>query len=166
MDIVTYDFHQIIRNYIPGLDYSNYTNKEKVEIMEWIMSETMDNIADELPVRQIVYAGMYHRELSIPAGTVLTGKIHPLPHIFSLVKGKLIVLKDDGIILVEAPFSFTVEADTKKIGYAVTDCICTTVNTTEKTTIEEAEAESLVDSDLKWVANLYKEHIGLIQCQV
>jgi len=163
VDIVNYDFHNIIKNYIPGLDYYQYTNKQKIEIMEWIMLETMENIAAELPVRQIVFGGMYHRELSVPGGTVLTGKLHPLPHIFTLVKGKLIILKDDGIILVEAPFSFTVEADTKKIGYAVTDCICTTVNTTEKTTIEDAEAESLVDSNLEWVADLYKEHTRVIQ---
>jgi hypothetical protein len=161
-NVSTFEFMDVIRSFFPAIDYSDYDNRQRVEIIEWIMLQQFENIADELPVQQWIHSGMYYRELTIPEGTLLTGKIHPLDHIFTLSKGTLQVLTDDGIKKISAPYSFPVKAGTKKVGYACTDCVCSTVNTTDKTTIEEAEKESLIDSDLTWVDKLSKQLEGKI----
>jgi len=157
------DFLDIIRGFFPTLDFSEYENLQRVEIIEWIMTQVFENVADLLPVREWIHGGMYSRELTIPADTLLTGKIHTLDHAFILSKGKLLILGNDGIKTIEAPYFFTAKAGTKKLGYAYSDCVCTTVNTTQKTDLKEAFEESIKDSDLSWVQKLYNDQ-GLI-CQ-
>jgi len=174
MDIVTidldkevkqFDFLDIIRGFFPSLDFSEYENIQRVEIIEWIMTQIYDDIADTLPVREWLHGGMYSRELTIPAGTLLTGKIHTTDHVFNLSKGKLLVLANDKMETIEAPTFIEVNAGSKKIGYAYTDCVCTTTNTTQKTTIQEAFEEATADSDLTWVQQLHNEQVKICQQQ-
>jgi hypothetical protein len=161
VDLIPHDFKflDIITGYFPELYLDNYSTREKIEIIEWVMSQEFENIADELPVREWVHGGMYTRELTIPADTMLTGKIHTKDHVFFLNQGELLVMTDDGLKRLKAPATFMAKAGSKKVGYAYTDCVCTGVNVTDCTTIEEAEKELLVDSDLSWVENIYKRRL-------
>jgi len=84
-------------------DVSVYSNREKIEIMEHIMARSFQNIADELPVIESVKDGWYIRELRIPAGTLLTGKIHTEPHICLLSQGELSVMNDFDTKYLTAP---------------------------------------------------------------
>ncbi len=136
------------------LDLSTYDNRQKIEIIEWIIANTMDNIADELPCRSFVHGGIYERELFIPAGVVLTGKIHLKDHIFYLLKGDLSVMTDNGIKRIQAPYRLDVKAGIKKIGYAHTDVLCTTMHRTDLTDIEEIEKELFDEGDISWVDDL------------
>jgi hypothetical protein len=168
MDLVPakeFNFIDVITEYFPELYLDNYSNKEKIEIIEWAMFQQFENIADELPVREWVHGGMYTRELTIPFDTLLTGKIHTQDHVFFLNEGELLVLTDDGLKRLKAPATFMAKAGSKKVGYAYTDCICTTVNVTNCTTVEDAENESLLDSDLQWVDDLYNEQVKICQAQ-
>ena len=167
MDIIEHkiDFSRLITKEFPDLDLSIFSDREKIEIMEWAMDRSFENIADLLPVRQWVHGGMYTRELTIPADTLLTGKIHTKDHICILSKGHLAVMTDDGMKYIKAPYTFEARAGLKKIGYAITDCVFTTINTTELTDIKEIEDELLVDSDLTWIDELFDEQVSICQVQ-
>jgi hypothetical protein len=142
------------------IDLSQYNNREKIEIIEWILfNSDINNIADELPVEHEVFAGMYARSLFIPEGTVLTGKIHLENHICILSQGDLSVMTDDGMKRIQAPYQFNAKAGLKKIGYAHTDCTFTTVHVTDLTDIEEIEKALLLDSDLTWVDEIMNNRL-------
>jgi hypothetical protein len=145
-----------------GIDLNQYTNRQKIEIIEWLILNTMINIADELPVKHVVHAGMYARELFIPEGVLLTGKIHLEDHICILSQGDLSVMTDDGIKRIQAPFTFTARAGLKKIGYAHKDCTFTTLHATNLTAIDEIEAALLSDGNISWVETLMQEQ-GLLK---
>ena len=69
--------------------------------------------------------GIYARELFIPAGTLLTGKIHKTQHINIISKGKITVWSAfEGVKIVEAPCTFVAEPGTRRVGYAHEDTIC------------------------------------------
>jgi len=87
---------------------------------------------------------LYARALYIPAGTVLTGKVHRRDHLNFLMKGTIRVMTDEGMKLLEAPQILTSEKGIKRAGFAITDTIWVTVHHCEKTTVEEAE-EDLVE---------------------
>jgi hypothetical protein len=142
-----------------GIDLSQFTDRQKIEIMEWVILNTMVNIVDELPIRNEIHGGMYARQMSIPAGVVLTGKIHLADHICILSQGDLSVMTDDGIKRIQAPFMFNARAGLKKIGYAHTDCTFTTVHATELTDLDAIEAALLSDGDISWVDALMQERL-------
>lgn len=137
-----------------GIDLTSYTDRQKIEILEWLMAGTGNDIAAELPMRHYVHGGMYYRELDIPAGVVLTGKVHLLEHVFILLKGELSIMADEGMKRITAPASFRVKAGTKKIGYAHSDVTCTTIHATKKKNLDKIEKEYFKDSDLAWVGEL------------
>jgi hypothetical protein len=136
------------------IELDRYSNREKIEIIEWIILNSMHNIADELPVKHEVFGGMYARELFIPEGVVLTGKIHLEDHICILSEGDMSVMTDEGMKRVQAPYMFSAKAGIKKIGYAHTDCTFTTVHKTDLTDIDEIEKALFDDGNIEWVGKI------------
>jgi len=109
------------------------TNNEKTvaegmeEIKNFLMDPTMDQA--ELPLKHSFAPGVYAREMEIPAGTLLIGKIHKHKHHNFLMKGSIIVLTEtNGVELLQAPLMIVSEEGTQRIGYAVTDTIWTTIH--------------------------------------
>jgi quercetin dioxygenase-like cupin family protein len=100
----------------------------------------------ELPVREYRTSGVYARELTIYAGCVLTGHAHRYPQINILSSGTIRVLTEDGIIEVSAPFTVVSPAGTKRIAYAVTDCVWTTILGTDLCT-EQIEQHFLLKTE-------------------
>jgi quercetin dioxygenase-like cupin family protein len=94
----------------------------------------------ELPFRNHFAKGVYGRELFIPKGTTLTGKIHKYTQINVLVCGELSVLTDEGVKKVKPPFVVVSPAGTKRAAYAHEDSIWLTVHGTEETDVEKIES--------------------------
>jgi|TARA_R110000744_G_scaffold16240_1_gene44864 hypothetical protein len=67
--------------------------------------------------------GTYTRELFVPAGTVLTGRIHKYSAINILSHGKAIVITDKGRLQIQSPYTFVSGAGVKKAIYAVEDIV-------------------------------------------
>lgn len=155
-----FNFPSIIKE---SLDLSQYTDRQKIEIMEWTILNTMDNIADDLPIEHFIDEGVYIRSMMIPAGVVLTGKIHLEDHICMLLIGELSVMTDDGIKRVSAPFIFHARANIKKIGYAHSDCVFTTAHTTDLKDISKIEEKLFSNGDISWVDKIMNNRIGVIQ---
>jgi len=150
-----FSFPSLLAKY--DLDLSGYTDRQKIEIMEWALLDNYDNTASELPIDDLIYDGIYYRAITMPAGTCAVGKIHHDDHICILEQGDLSVMTDDGIKRLQAPARFIAKAGLKKIAYAHTDVIFSTVHRTSATTREEAEKQHTSDSDLMWVNSLIGE---------
>jgi hypothetical protein len=67
--------------------------------------------------------GTYTREVFLPAGTVLTGKVHRHSCINIISKGKILVVTDEGEYVIEAPHTFVSGANVKKAGAVLEDTI-------------------------------------------
>lgn len=84
--------------------------------------------------------GLYARELHIPAGVALTGKIHKYRNFNILSKGEMLILLEDGTQKrVAAPFSIVSPEGTRRAAVALTDCIWTTIHGTEETDVKKIE---------------------------
>lgn len=91
--------------------------------------------------------GTYTRELHIPAGTVLTGKIHRHSCINILSKGEIAVVTDEGEYRLKAPHTFVSGPGVKKAGYAVTDSIWINVHPWDgEPDLEAVEHEVIIPS--------------------
>jgi hypothetical protein len=119
--------------------------------VEWWLKRTYDDIAGDLPVRHWVCGGIYTRELFIPAGVTLTGKIHGRDHMCALLQGDLSVMGDRGMMRIQPPFACESKAGAKRVGHAHEDCVFATFHRTDLTDIDAIEDELFGDSDLSWI---------------
>jgi hypothetical protein len=99
-----------------------------------------------LPIRNIFSNGIYVREIRIPAGMFVMGRIHRQEHPNILVQGSVIVLTEEGVKRLDAPLHMLSPAGTKRFLYTLTDTIWTTIHRCEATTQEEAEEECVADT--------------------
>ena len=98
----------------------------------------------DLPVKHYFTAGLYARELTIPAGTTLTGRTHRFENLNVLSQGEISVLVDGRIQRLRAPVTLISPPGTKRVGFAHSDCIWTTLHVTELTDIAAIEQAMLL----------------------
>ncbi len=82
------------------------------------------------PVDEKYGCGTYARQMFIPKGTVIIGKIHRHQHLNFIMKGKVSVATEFGKKYFEAPCTFVSEVGLKRAVYAEEDTIWTTVHLT------------------------------------
>jgi len=85
--------------------------------------------------------GVYAREMFIPAGVMLTGKIHKFKHLNIISQGEIRVLTEEGAKTIKAPCTLVSEAGTKRAGLAITDTIWTTIHPTDETDLIKIEEQ-------------------------
>jgi hypothetical protein len=73
----------------------------------------------------------YAREMLIPKGTLIIGKIHRHEHLNFIAKGKVTVFTEFGQKDLEGPCTFVSEIGLKRAVYALEDTLWTTVHLTE-----------------------------------
>lgn len=134
-----------------GLPVIGLTNRQKVEVLEYGLLKNFIDISKEFPLTHHICNGVYARELFIPAGTVLTGRIHKTKHISIVQQGDISVMTEEGMKRMQAPTVIQSDAGMKRAGYAHTDTIWITIHPTNLTDIEEIEDSLFYDSDLSWV---------------
>jgi quercetin dioxygenase-like cupin family protein len=91
-------------------------------------------------------SGMYCRKVFRPAGTLIVGKIHKHHHLFLCAMGEIIAWTENGMKRLQAGDVVESKPGTKRVTLAVTDAIGVTVHRTDKTDLDEIEAE-LVEPD-------------------
>lgn len=92
--------------------------------------------------------GMYVREVTRPAGTLIVGKVHKHEHIFAITKGKLNVWCEDGEMKeLIAPCVLVSKPGTKRVTFAVEDTTAMTIHRTDNTDLDEIEKE-IIEEDL------------------
>lgn len=97
--------------------------------------------AQECPVEHHFADGVYGRAMHIPAGTVLTGKVHRFSTLNVLVQGEITVTTPTGMQRLVAPAIFTSPPGCKKAGFAHTDVIWLNVHPTKLTDVDAIEAK-------------------------
>jgi len=73
----------------------------------------------------------YAREMFIPKGTLIIGKIHRHQHLNIISKGKVVVYTEFGEKHMEGPITFVSEIGLKRSVYAVEDTLWTTIHLTQ-----------------------------------
>jgi len=108
--------------------------------------------------------GCYIREVFMPKGSRVIGKIHTTEHFNILIKGKITVLTADGSEYMEAPCTFVSKAGVQKVGFIHEDCIWQTIHVTNSTDVDEIEKEMIVSCyDELEVDGLLSQGIGVLQ---
>jgi len=122
-----------------GAILSERTLREKLDALELEMKKCPQV---EIPPRHYFAQGLYAREITIPAGTLLTGKIHRTQHLNIISQGDISVLTEQGPKRVQAPCTLVSPPGTKRVGYAHSDTVWTTIhaNPTEETDVEVLES--------------------------
>lgn len=92
------------------------------------------------PVRHIFAPGVYCREMTIPMGVTVVGKIHRHAHVNVISKGRVAVITEFGQEVIEAPRTWVSEPGTKRAVMALEETIWLTVHPTEETDLDKIEA--------------------------
>jgi quercetin dioxygenase-like cupin family protein len=95
----------------------------------------------ELPIEHYQIDGVYARSMFIPAGTILTGKIHNFESIAILAKGRIRITNGTESYIISEGHIMVDKPGVKRLGYAETDVIFITVHRTDNTEIEAIEKE-------------------------
>jgi hypothetical protein len=106
-------------------DYTHSGVREKIDHLE---AEMMKLPQLEIPPVHYFAKGLYAREIFIPAGTLLTGKIHKTEHLNIVSKGDISVVTESGIKRIVAPLTMVSQPGTKRVGYAHADTVWTTIH--------------------------------------
>jgi len=118
----------------------------------------------ECPVTNRFAGGLYLREIFMPAGSFVIGKIHSTQHFNIIVSGECLIATTDGVKHVRAPYTFISEPGVQKCVLNLTDVLWQTTHVTDSKDPEEI-VESLTvcdyaDLDTDFAINeLLGEHV-------
>jgi len=96
------------------------------------------------PLKHSFSDGMYVREIFIPKGMVVVGKIHKHQHPNFLMKGTVDVVTEEGVERLVGPTSMISKAGTKRALRAITDLTWVTVHSNPTNTRDLEKLEKLV----------------------
>lgn len=94
------------------------TTRERVNALEKALLEVPQV---DCPIRHHFAPGVYAREITIPAGTVVVGAIHKTDNLVIVSMGRLRIVTDDGTTEVRAGDTFTCKAGAKNAMFALED---------------------------------------------
>lgn len=113
-----------------------------MRLQDAIISEGLDVGPASCPVKHHFAPGSYGREMTLPAGLVVVGKIHKHAHINVISKGRVQVFTEqEGVLELAAPCTFVSSPGTKRVVHVLEETVWTTVHVTDKTDLAEIERE-------------------------
>jgi len=138
------------------------TLEEQLEIRDLILAfessiseqdEAFFGDTDNCPLKHHFADDIYVREIFIPEGTLLTGKLHRHSHPNFLMSGCVAVLTEsNGVELLEGPLAMISKAGTKRALYVLEDTTWITVHSNVSNTQDLKKIEKFV------IAPNYKEY--------
>ena len=135
------------------------TTDEKIDELESAMAENFEIIS--CPLNHRFTNGLYVREIFMPAGSLITSKIHKTQHQYFILKGAVSVWIDEGEeIYLEAPYIGVTEPGTRRVLYIWEDCIWATAHPNpENETVEEIEERIIEKHDNPLLSTELKEKL-------
>lgn len=125
---------------VPDQDRTQTFRRNVICLQEFMLGrDDKLDLDKDCPVRHIFAPGVYLREMTIPKGTVIIGKIHKHAHPNIISQGKVRVVTETGSHELTAPHTFVSEVGTKRVVYAIEDTIWTTVHVTDETDLAKIE---------------------------
>lgn len=107
--------------------------------------ESGDYDEQECPVTHRFAKGCYLREILMPKGTLIVGKIHATEHFNVILTGKCTVATAEWVKTFEAPYTFISGEGVQKVVLVHEDCIWQTLHITDKTDVDEIEKDVIVE---------------------
>ena len=96
---------------------------------------------DNCPLTHQFGDGLYVRTIFMPKGMLIVSKIHKYTHPAFIMSGKVSVLDEKGLKLIQGPCSFMTPAGTKRLLYTHEDTTWVTVHATKETDLAKIEDE-------------------------
>jgi len=105
--------------------------------------------------------GLYSRQIELKQGTLVTSKTHKVQHQFFLLSGSVLVWDNGGdALLLQAPYVGITEVDTRRLVYAMEDCVWVTCHPNPTNEIlEDIEKIVFEDYDNKLLTEEMKQKI-------
>ncbi len=131
------------------MDEVSTTTQQKVEtLVQAVVANAVPQV--DCPVRHYFAPGVFAREITIPAGTLLAGYAHKTTNLAVLSAGVLSLLTDDGPVIIRAPHVVTVKAGTRNCAIALETAVFTNFfanpsNETDIAKLVEKLAEATAD---------------------
>jgi hypothetical protein len=97
----------------------------------------------EVRTRHYFAQGLYAREILIPKGMLLTGRVHRFEHLNIVSQGDITVWTEEGMKRIQAPHTLVSKPGCKRVGLAHEDTVWTTVHSCMETDLERIEAHLL-----------------------
>ncbi len=120
-------------------------HRQQMEELESVLKEYPQA---DLRLDHFFAHGTYTRVLYLPAGTMLTGKIHRYSCINIVAQGRIKVVTDEGKIEISAPHIFVSGPGVKKAGYVIEDAIWINVHPWEGAEdLEAIEQQVIIPSN-------------------
>ena len=100
----------------------------------------------EIPVNHYFANGFYAREMLMPAGSAVVGKIHKSEHLCIISAGSVEVVSGEKSEFISAPYTYVSQPGAKRAIYAFEDTVWTTVHMNDETDVEKLEQELVTES--------------------
>ena len=138
---------------------------EGIEQISDLLVENGGSLPESLEVLGMKHSftdGVYAREMTIPEGTMVVGKIHKHRHHNFLLKGEILVATAErGVEHLKAPMMIVSEPGTQRVGYALTETVWTCIHKNEDNIedLELLEEINVVDTPQQYLE--YKEQLKI-----
>jgi len=124
--------------------------RNKIIIFERELSKlpgTKKGDMDECPLKHSFADGIYVREIFIPKGMLIVGKLHKHEHPNFLMSGSVqVITESGGKETLTAPLSMISPAGTKRVVFTLEDTVWITIHRTDKTNPKDAEEDIIAKS--------------------
>ena len=130
-------------------------NKSRDEIRE-IIFKLQDDMLEmknngnleelDFSVNHFFAPNVYARQMTLPKGGLIIGKIHKHSHLNIISSGHCYVLTDNGALEIIAPHTFVSDVATKRVVLVLEETIWTTIHITNETDLEKIEKEIIAES--------------------
>lgn len=125
---------------VNGQDHLAITEEFRSNILE-LQANLATYPQIDPPLKHHFAEGSYGREIFIPAGSMVIGKIHRHSHVNVISMGRVFVATEFDSQVLQAPYTFVSKPGTKRAVYAITDTIWTTIHVTNETDLQRIEDE-------------------------
>jgi len=131
----------------PG--FNQFPCKPSIAQIKELQAECLKLPQVELTPVHYFADGIYGRELTIPAGLVVVGKIHRHEHLINLLKGEATIYTDEGMVRIKAPHTWVSKPGTKRALYTHKECsfMAYHLNPTNSRDVEELERDIIIPED-------------------
>lgn len=136
------------------LDKAAVANRDELRLMISTLEEKLKDAPQiDLPVKHHFSQGVYAREMEIPDGALLIGKIHKHKTMNTLLRGRVSVISQDGVMHLGAGDLFVSTPGAKRVIYAHEPSSWVCYHGTHETDLEKIENE-FIAKDYSEVAEL------------